>query len=147
MVIICANSEPNTERIGIDFDFIFALVFVTVSGAERGWDSSFLQDVILPFFERGLLLFKIQFLVSEGQNRGENQSSHVVWIGVGFAKIQAAISLLKWTRNLRQTSVALQLEVGLKTPADRAAKCWATWDSIHSSFKKHVAAEFSRYLC
>jgi len=65
------NSKRNIELIGVDFDFIFALVFVTVSGAERGWDSCFLQDVILPFFERGILLFKIQFLVSEGQNRGE----------------------------------------------------------------------------
>jgi hypothetical protein len=66
------------ERVRIDFDFIFALVFVTVSGAERGWNSCFLQDVILPFCERGILLFKIQFLVSEGQNRCENQSSRVV---------------------------------------------------------------------
>ncbi|MEK6281220.1 MAG: hypothetical protein AABN95_12775 [Acidobacteriota bacterium] len=60
------NSEGNMELNGVDFDFVFVLVFMTVSAAERGWDYSFLQDVILPFFERGILLFKIQFLVSEG---------------------------------------------------------------------------------
>ncbi len=55
--------------------------------------------------------------------------------------MQAPISLLTRREISAKLSADLRLEFGLKAPADRAAKCWATGDQFNPSFKKHVAAE------
>ena len=94
-----------------------------------------------PFLERGTLLIKYSI---SGEARGRTETKTKLTCSLDRSRLREDASSdfsAHETRNIRQTSRRFATRIGLKAPADRAAKCWATGDQFNPSFKKRVAAE------